>query len=172
MKTPFIYLFVLFSIAEMSCAPKGHSGDPAIAEQRNGVQVNAKFLYRHGGKVGQVRFSSASADSEASQLFFDVQFERPGFEPDKKTLNYLDFQIENDFSLANTGDTLSPTLVHRVANGRKDVFEYVVAFEKDSRWTQSNPGVSIIYQDKVFGLGQQVFMFRKEDISMATDKTN
>ena len=161
-------LLLALLLVEAGCNAKKDFNAPSNKQQINGVSVKAKFMrsnkhYNDGGTGGS-SFAANASTKQISQLLFDVQFESPRFVPDKKTLNYLDFQLQNDFSLEISGDTALPVLVHRVANGKKNVFEYVVAFESIRGPMEPDTNITILYDDKVFGLGRQFFTFRTKDI--------
>jgi hypothetical protein len=80
--------------------------------------------------------------------------------------------MQQDFSLVSDSDTLLPSLVHRVANGKKDVYEYLVAFRQIDDNNSLSGNVQILYEDKIFGLGKQIFLFKKQEVFAATNKTN
>jgi len=144
--------------------------------ESNGVSIRARFIdgnTRKNLNTGNVSLVTHKQFSgEDTYMYFDIQIERPGFEPDKKTAEYLDFGMNNDFSIRSGTDSMRASLVHRLANGRKDVYEYVVAFRRPGPHENEKGVVAIVYDDKLFGLGRQVFEFRKQDILKAIDKTN
>jgi hypothetical protein len=122
----------------------------------NGVSVEAKFI--KGNEVNNLYTLS-----EDPFLYFNIRLTQPSLDPDPKTIEYINFKMEKDFSMLNSGDTILPVMVHRVVNGVKGRYEYLVAFERLEGFGQTGR-VSILYEDKIFGIGTQVFDFRKEDI--------
>ncbi|WP_121356783.1 hypothetical protein [Flavisolibacter nicotianae] len=158
-----------------SCQSTRNDSAKIIVQQEHSVQVRAKFIRSNGLSNQRSKQNGVFGYNGALQnkyLYFNLQLERSDFEPDKKTTDYLDFGIEKDFRMASGADTLAPVLVHRLANGRRDVYDYIVAFENNNAMNNEDDKVAIIYDDKLFGLGQQIFSFQKKDILMIIEKTN
>lgn len=67
---------------------------------------------------------------------------------DSSDVNYVNFGIENSIRKVAAGDTLYPAFAQRIANGRKDNYEYIVSFQKEK-----NKIFEIIIDDQVFEMG-------------------
>ncbi|HUC80963.1 MAG TPA: hypothetical protein VMR70_08610 [Flavisolibacter sp.] len=163
------FLF-LFMVTIGACkSQRGHDRNlDVIEQQHNGVRIKAKFVNGQHFKdqPSEIGEGSAPADENSDNdfLYFDLQLERSGFEPDLKTREYLDFQIQDDFQMLKETDTLRPSFVHRMANGRKGVYEYLVVFNRKNVIQNTSNTVSILYNDQIFGLGKQLFAFKVRDI--------
>jgi len=121
----------------------------------NNVAVEARFIDQ-----GNRNDSTSTGNG---YLYFTIRFDKPGFDPDPKTIEYLNFKMQDDFTMVNEKDTLMPSIAHRVVNGINGSYEFMIAFA-ERETVNGNGFLYIIYQDKVFGIGKQVFSFRKEDI--------
>jgi hypothetical protein len=170
-----ILLLTILLVVSASCKSKKEDATKKVLQPKSDIQVRAKFIHKTSIPNQQLSRTNEPGNIETLRdeyLYFNLQLERADFGRDKKTTDYLDFGIEKDFRLASGIDTLMPVLVHRLANGRKEVYEYIVAFENDDEIKNKHDIIAIIYDDKLFGLGQQVFSFQMKDILMLTDKTN
>lgn len=147
---------------------KSSTKPPFVEQQYNEVRVRAKFIDAPSSPAQHSETVAATSqhgnDPNNELLYFDLQLERPGFEPDKKTKEYLDFQIQGDFKILKASDTLLPLLVHRIANGRKEVYEYMVVFKRVDVARDPKANIVIMYDDQIFGLGKQLFEFKTSDL--------
>lgn len=90
-------------------------------------------------------------------LYFKVNiYKRDSKTEDKNTINHLNFYIQNDFKLVNISDTITPAICERINNGIKDDNEYMVVFTKPVKLSDK---FSLIYDDKLFGVGKQEFAY-------------
>lgn len=90
-------------------------------------------------------------------LYFKANIYKRDFKTDdRSTVNYLNFLIQDDFKLVNVSDTITPAICQRVSNGIKDDNEYMVVFTKPKNLSDK---FSLIYDDKLFGLGKQKFTY-------------
>jgi hypothetical protein len=113
---------------------------------------------------------SATADSKDSLnsanddfYYFNVKFERVATEKfSKEKTMYLDFDMQKDFALLVKNDSISPAICQKIENGLSGSYEYMLAFEKNQK---NNPGdFSLVYNDKIFGNGNIVFVYNQSDI--------
>lgn len=79
----------------------------------------------------------------------------------EKTL-YLDFDIEHDFVLLQNKDSISPVFCQRIANGQKNDFEYIVAFDRLANVSAKE--LDFLYNDKLFGIGTVAFVYNLEEL--------
>lgn len=97
--------------------------------------------------------------------YFDIKFIKENLNNlANEKLQYLNFDMQNDFSLLLGNDSLSPGICQKIENGRSDNFQYIVAFEKPLE----NMGVNdytLFYQDKIFGTGMIAFVFKQANMS-------
>lgn len=74
---------------------------------------------------------------------------------DSSDINYINFGVENSIHKISNSDTIVPAFLQRIANGKKNVYEYIVSFEKQ-------PGedkYEIVINDEVFEMGLIRIMF-------------
>lgn len=64
-------------------------------------------------------------------------------------MNLANFGFENSIRKIITSDTVYPAFVQRIANGKKESYEYIVSFEKERKGRRFD----ICIDDHVFGLG-------------------
>ena len=96
--------------------------------------------------------------------YFNVRFEKVAVEkPANDKVLYLNFDMQNDFTLVCAGDSLSPVICQKIENGISGSYEYIVAFEnRDNRLSKND--FSLYYKDKIFGLGNIAFVYSQKDI--------
>lgn len=90
-------------------------------------------------------------------VHFQVRIDKntePSFK--KEQLLYLNFDMQQDFTLVVQQDTVAAGFCQRIENGRKNSYEYIVAFE-DDRLIQPKDYM-LLYQDKIFGVGTVAFV--------------
>lgn len=68
---------------------------------------------------------------------------------DSSHVNYVNFGIENSIRKVSNADTIYPAFVHRIANGKKNNYEYLVSFKKQ----QKGDHFEIIVDDEAFEMG-------------------
>jgi len=71
----------------------------------------------------------------------------------------IDFGIQDYFSLVGNGDTLKPVFFQRIADGTANQAEYVAAFEPQPTSGQVVRHYRLLFQDPLFGLGNQTIDF-------------
>ena len=161
--TTFFYFLLLQGIT--GCLHKESSNRQHSQHEAKGVSVAATFMKTEKHSSASANLRSVKQEEGDVYLQFMIRLEKPGFTADSKTVNYLDFEMQNDFMLVvGTSDTVLPQLVHRVATGKKDQFEYIVVFNQGPVIRSQNEDVVIVYDDKIFGLGKEIFAFKKRDI--------
>ncbi len=74
---------------------------------------------------------------------------------DSSHVNYVNFGMENSIRKVIDADTILPAFVQRVANGKKEKYEYIVSFEK----SPEEKGFEILIDDQVFEMGKMSIKF-------------
>ena len=102
-------------------------------------------------------------ENDPGYSYFNVRIEKPLTEkiPEGQAL-YLEFDIAKDFVLVNGKDSILPAIAQRIQNGVSGRFEYLVAFPESIRQFTGNDH-TLVYNDKIFGLGTVAFLYKKED---------
>jgi hypothetical protein len=111
-------------------------------------------------------FSDTSAeDSSGRYYYFNMRFDRSGGDkPEKEKLMYLNFDMQPDFILLkNNRDSVQAAICQRIENGKGGSYEYLLAFEKSNN-DEQDKNFTIIYNDKIFGMGSVAFVYKQEDI--------
>lgn len=127
------------------------------------VQTTVKWLPAAYRNLGKEMSGADEPDNDAAGLcFFDVRFDKTkGEKPEKEKLQYLDFDIQKDFVLLEGKDSILPVICQKIENGIGGSYQYLLAFEKTGRDLQD---FSVIYNDKVFGIGTLAFVYTQQDI--------
>lgn len=96
--------------------------------------------------------------------YFNVRFEKNTVEkPANDKVLYLNFDMQNDFTLVCAGDSLSPVICQKIENGISSSYEYIVAFrDVDGQLQKIN--FTLYYKDKIFGMGVIAFVYDQKDI--------
>lgn len=87
--------------------------------------------------------------------YFRIIIESNATISDSGHLNFVNFGMEQAIQKIEGADTLFPAFVQRIANGKKNNYEYMVSFEKE---TKIKP-YQIIIDDQVLGMGRIKFQF-------------
>jgi hypothetical protein len=94
--------------------------------------------------------------SEKSQFdYFRVILESKAKLKDSSYVNYINFGMESSLQMIVGKDTIPAAFAQRVANGKKDSYEYIVAFEKK----QHGRNFEILIKDQALGIGQVAVKF-------------
>lgn len=80
---------------------------------------------------------------------------------DKEKSMYLDFDMQQDFVAGVDRDSIAPAFCQRIQSGKKDRYEYIVAIKKPE---VENTGVTLVYNDKIFGVGKVAFVYEGKDL--------
>lgn len=67
---------------------------------------------------------------------------------DNSHVNFVNFGMESAIKKVAAADTLYPAFVQRIANGKKDNYEYIVSFEKTT-----DKHFEILINDQAFEMG-------------------
>jgi hypothetical protein len=104
--------------------------------------------------------------SDEGLFYFDAKLEKTtGEKPTKEKTLYLNFDIQKDFVLLAGTDSIAPAICQKVENGIAGSYEYMLAFEKPRGYQmEKDRSFSVIYNDKLFGIGTIAFVYDKEDI--------
>lgn len=97
-----------------------------------------------------------------SYYYFNARFDRKDdTKLSKEKTLYLDFDMQNDFSLVKGKDSILPAICQRIQNGRSNSYEYMLGFEKKENRDQD---FILVYHDKIFGIGTVAFVYNADDI--------
>lgn len=105
-----------------------------------------------------------SSISNEEYCYFNVRFEKNTVEkPANEKLLYLNFDMQNDFTMFCAGDSISPVICQKIETGVSGRYEYLVAFHNDDNQLSKND-FTLYYKDKIFGLGVIAFVYSQKDI--------
>lgn len=105
-----------------------------------------------------------SSISNEDYCYFNVRFEKNTIEkPANEKLLYLNFDMQNDFTVFCAGDSISPVICQKIETGISGRYEYMVAFENSNERLSKND-FTLYYKDKIFGLGVIAFVYSRKDI--------
>jgi hypothetical protein len=98
--------------------------------------------------------------------YFNAKLEKnSGEKPAKEKLLYLDFDIQKNFVMLAGTDSIAPAICQKVENGIAGSYEYMLAFEKPpNSQIEGDKSFSVIYNDKLFGIGTIAFVYDKNDL--------
>jgi hypothetical protein len=104
-------------------------------------------------------------DSSNPYYYFNIRFDKSsGDKPEKEKLMYLDFDMQPDFVLLkNNKDSVPAAICQKIENGKGGSYEYLLAFDK-VKSNGTNEDFTIIYNDKIFGMGSVAFVYKQNDI--------
>ena len=79
---------------------------------------------------------------------------------------YVAFGMQADISLLVGGDTLAPGLYHCEQSGFAEEMRVLLAFDCNlsDRSFDSDAGINLLFEDRFFGTGPNVFSFNAKDI--------
>ena len=119
------------------------------------VKVTSKLLpYNYSNKEDAI--------SKDGYVYFSVNIESHKNEkPSKEKVLYLDFDMQQDFTLLRGTDSVAPVICQKIQNGRPGSYEYVVAFNDD----HNDQDYTLFYKDKLFGIGTVAFVYDQQHIS-------
>ncbi len=126
----------------------------------HGVEMTVKYMPADYHKI----IGTNGEQDYHENISLDIKISKPEVKKDKATTLYLDFDIQNDFQLAVNNSFLIPGICQKVENGIKDNYEYIVVFESPLLENLNAQQAELIYTDKIFGIGQRKFIFKKKDI--------
>ena len=96
--------------------------------------------------------------------YFNAKFQKIiGEKPAKEKLLYLNFDMQNDFVLLLGKDSITPGICQKIENGIAGNYEYMLAFESQEK-EESKNDFTVIYNDKIFGIGTIAFVYNQDDI--------
>lgn len=131
----------------------------------------AALLQKQGIKtisIGDVQLASRlmSRDEpreEGEFIYFNVKIENANADKiGKDQTLYLAFDIQQDFVLKAGSRQVLPGICQKVENGKKNSYEYVVAFEAGEELKKED--LTLLYKDKIFGVGTVAFVYDKADL--------
>jgi hypothetical protein len=97
--------------------------------------------------------------------YFNVRFEKDpaGEKPTKEKVMYLDFDMQNDFTLLCGSDSIAPAICQKIETGITGRYEYLLAFDNHMNRVGNN-NCTLYYKDKIFGLGVVAFVYNQKDV--------
>jgi hypothetical protein len=158
MKRVFIGAICLICFYGCNTAPRKVIPDPSIKH----IQVGQTQL---AIKEDMSWLKQNSGDLVGFRMRIDYQAEKTFTLEESSTMN---FGIQQDFSLVSGADTLVPVYFQRVANGKGNEVEYLLAFDpgnvKAPTTTRAAHAVppghyELLFMDPLFGLGSQAILF-------------
>lgn len=97
-----------------------------------------------------------------SFMYFRFSILNSVYKPAGDTLNYLNFNMQDDLMLVTDNkDTVPCVFYQKIAGANKFNNEFIVVFEKP---LQEMSDFHFVYTDKVFGLATRSFPFRRADL--------
>lgn len=118
--------------------------------------------------ISRLEMSDKSNSEKANQdiIFFNVKLNITADKKFKKEQTlYLDFDMQQDFSLSINNKTLSPAICEKIANGNGNSYEYMIAFDLHNDYSGLSD-VTLTYKDKIFGVGTVAFAYDKSDLKI------
>jgi hypothetical protein len=131
------------------------------------VYASIKWLPKQYRQMIYGRFDADTDNSGDDGLYyFNAKLEKKsGEKPTKEKLLYLDFDIQKNFVLLAGTDSIAPAICQKIENGIAGSYEYMLAFEKPpNSQKEGDNSFSVIYNDKLFGIGTIAFVYDKDDI--------
>lgn len=128
------------------------------------VQISMKWLPETYRRIiyGRGNYDKDSPVKDDGLYYFNARFDKEkGEKPGKEKNLYLDFDMQQDFVLLNGKDSIAPVFCQKIENGIGGSYEYMLAFERPAGIIND---FSVIYNDKIFGVGTVAFVYRNEDI--------
>lgn len=102
--------------------------------------------------------ASYGGDDKAGQFdYYRLIIESSVPVKDKNAVDYVNFGIQDDIKMVMEGDSVSPAILQRVANGKKNSFEYLMAFDRSAEFKRKE--IQIAIDDKVLGIGKVSLIF-------------
>jgi hypothetical protein len=101
--------------------------------------------------------------SSSRIIYFNVRIERTNENKfEKEKMLYADFDMQKDFVLAVAGDSIASTFCQKIENGRRNNYEYAIAFEIPKQIIADD--LTLVYNDKIFGVGTVAFPYSQNDL--------
>jgi hypothetical protein len=95
-------------------------------------------------------FNDGENESQTGLKYYRLIIQAPGRFTDTSDVNYINFGMEHSVKMVRQQDSISPAFMQRIANGKEETYEYIVAFADNTK-----PGTpfDICLRDHVLGLG-------------------
>lgn len=87
--------------------------------------------------------------------YFKVVLESTAKLKDSSNINYVNFGMENSMKMIIGKDTIPAAFAERIANGKKNNYEYIVAFKKIT----NRKNFQILINDQALEIGQVAIEF-------------
>jgi hypothetical protein len=126
------------------------------------VQATVKWLPDEYRKLSSPKEQYKSDENEP-YYYFDAKFELTGAnaeKPSKEKELYLDFDMQKDFVLLLGKDSVYPSICQKIENGISPRYQYLLAFDRK----KLDKGFSLFYNDKIFGIGTIVFLYKEDEL--------
>jgi len=129
------------------------------------VQASMKWIPQEYHNLMSKRYDGkADGVMQDKFYYFNAKFEKiEGEKPEKDKLLYLDFDMQNDFVLVVGKDSIMPGICQKIENGKAGSYEYMLVFENAGK-NESENDFTVIYNDKIFGIGTIAFVYNRDDI--------
>ena len=128
------------------------------------VHTVVRLLPAHFRNLPESEIHPVNNPALDNYYYFDVRFEPDKKEkPEKEKVLYLNFDMQNDFTLFCQGDSVAPAICQKIENGIGGSYQYMLAFENNNKRIDASD-FSLVYKDKIFGIGVLAFVYKKEDV--------
>lgn len=128
--------------------------------ESGGVAVRTKYY-----PLALAKYNPELKSDNQDLIFFNVRFDKSTMEElEKEKMLYLNFDMQDDFVLQANGKTFVPVFCQRIENGMKGSYEYMLAFD-DAEHLQKDKDFTLLYTDKIFGIGAVSFVYNHADIA-------
>lgn len=129
------------------------------------VQASMKWIpQEYYRRMNRKNEQFADSVEQNGLYYFDAKFEKTaGEKPVKEKLLYLNFDMQNDFVLLLGKDSIAPAICQKIENGIPGSYQYMLAFESQGKEIGNND-FTVIYNDKIFGIGTVAFVYNQDDI--------
>lgn len=94
-------------------------------------------------------FQEGKSEENSKFDYFRVIIESKAKLLDSSHVNYVNFGMEGSIKKVIETDTIPPAFIQRIANGKKENYEYIVSFEKNA----IGKNFEILIDDHVFEMG-------------------
>lgn len=121
--------------------------------KNKGIQLDTRMITVGQNKcivqVMPTGFQEGSENDNGTFDYYRVIIESKAKMTDSSHIHAINFGMEQAIHKVMDGDTLLPVFVQRIANGKKENYEYIVSFERTAEPKQ----YEILINDPVFEMG-------------------
>lgn len=153
------FRFTILILLAIGCRTKADKGNSTNVQSIiiGDTKVVAKYMDEDYGTRKSI--GNRIPDTIVHFLYFNVKFEKKwDTKFSKEKTLYLNFDMQQDFTLVDGRDSISASFCQRIENGIRENYEYMLAFE--NRHAQHHVGnQTLVYKDKLFGIGTIAFAY-------------